>query len=122
MCIRDSNSVVLRLRYGRFAVLLPGDIEAVMEEDLQRQGAWLQAAILKVPHHGAQTSSTVDWLQAVHPQLAVIQVGKDNSFGHPKPDILTRYRDLGIPVLRTDLSGAVEVSSDGRQFWVVSAR
>jgi len=118
----NNNSVVLRLRYGRFAVLLPGDIEAVMEEDLQRQGAWLQATVLKVPHHGAQTSSTLAWLQAVHPQLAVIEVGKDNTFGHPKPEILARYRDLDIPVLRTDLNGSIEVSSDGRQFWIVSAR
>lgn len=118
----NNNSVVLRLRYGRFSVLLPGDIEAVMEEDLQRQGAWLQATVLKVPHHGSNTSSTADWLQVVHPQLAVIEVGKDNTFGHPKPEILARYRDLGIPVLRTDLSGTIEVSSDGRRFWIVSAR
>ena len=118
----NNNSVVLRLRYGRFSVLLPGDIEAVMEEDLQRQGAWLQATVLKVPHHGSNTSSTVDWLQVVQPQLAVIEVGKDNTFGHPKPEILARYRDLGIPVLRTDLSGTIEVSSDGRRFWIVSAR
>ena len=118
----NNNSVVLRLRFGRFAVLLPGDIEAIMEEDLQRQGVWMQSVVLKVPHHGAETSSTVAWLQAVHPQLAIIEVGKDNPFGHPKPEILARYRDLGIPVLRTDLSGAVEVSSDGRQFWVTSAR
>ena len=118
----NNNSVVLRLRFGRFSVLLPGDIEAVMEEDLLRQGVWLQAAVLKVPHHGSDTSSTAAWLQAVHPQLAVIEVGKENSFGHPKAEILARYQELGIPVLRTDLNGTIEVSSDGRQFWVVSAR
>ncbi len=118
----NNNSVVLRLRYGRFSALLPGDIEAVIEQKLLDEGAWLQATVLKTPHHGADTSSTLAWLQAVQPQLAVIQVGKENSFGHPKPAILTRYRDLGIPILRTDQHGAVEIASDGQRFWVTWAR
>ena len=120
---RGATKVVLGAPAGPAGFALAGAEEATTAaRDLQRQGVWLQAAVLKVPHHGAETSSTVAWLQTVHPQLEIIEVGKDNPFGHPKPEIMARYRDLGIPVLRTDLSGAVEVSSDGRQFWVTSAR
>ncbi len=118
----NNNSVVLRLSYGRFAVLLTGDMEAVVEETLVREGRWLPATVLKVPHHGSLTSSTPGFIAAVHPQLAVIEVGVDNEYGHPKPEILARYRDSGIPVLRTDQRGTIRLSSDGSRFWVEAER
>lgn len=118
----NNNSVVLRLSYGRFSVLLTGDAEAVVEETLVRDGRWLQATVLKVPHHGSLTSSTAGFVAAVRPQLAVIEVGVDNEFGHPKPEILDRYRASGIPVLRTDQQGTITLSSDGVRFWVETER
>jgi competence protein ComEC len=114
----NNNSVVLRLSYGRFAVLLTGDAEAVVEETLRREGRWLQATVLKVPHHGSLTSSTTGFITAVQPQLGVIEVGADNEFGHPRPEVLARYRELGIPILRTDQHGTITLASDGARFWV----
>lgn len=114
----NNNSVVLRLSYGRFSVLLTGDVEADVEEVLQREGRWLSATVLKVPHHGSLTSSTARFIAAVHPQLAVIEVGADNEFGHPKTEVLARYRELGIPVLRTDQHGTITLASDGTRFWI----
>ena len=111
---RKSNalSCVLRIAdaQGRSA-LLTGDIEAPQEAALlQRQadGATpaLASTVLLVPHHGSRTSSTVDFLAAVNPQIAVVQAGYRSRYGHPAPDVLARYADQGIEIVRSDRCGA----------------
>jgi len=107
--------VVMRLTYGSVSILLPGDIEAVVEQQLVREGAPLASTALKVAHHGSCSSTSEEFLRAVDPTLAVISVG-ENDFGHPCEDVLARLGD--IPVYRTDNHGAVELISDGTQVWV----
>ena len=118
----NNNSVVLRLTWGKVSFLLPGDIEAIVEEQLVRDGQPLASMVFKVPHHGADTSSSAGFLDAVAPRLAVISVGADNRFGHPAPEVLQRLGERGITVLRTDERGSVEMISDGEKVWVRTER
>jgi competence protein ComEC len=88
------------------SALLAGDIEALQEQSLVQSGQILQADWLLVPHHGSATSSTPVFLQAVEPSVAIVQAGYRNRFGHPKPDVLQRYSDLGVLVVQTPRCGA----------------
>lgn len=114
----NALSCVLRVRdaLGRSA-LLTGDIEAAQEAALLRRlaagadasaegGDGLASTVLLVPHHGSRTSSTAAFIAAVQPALAVVQAGYRSRFGHPAPDVLARYEDRGITVLRSDRCGA----------------
>jgi competence protein ComEC len=103
----NAKSCVLRVSNGTRAMLLAGDIEAPQEARLLQDDARLAADVLLAPHHGSGTSSTAAFLQAVHPQLAVFQVGWRNRYRHPKAAVYARYGELGIDRLRTDEVGAV---------------
>ena len=101
----NNRSLVILLRDRDAAVLFTGDIEEDVEKYLSKD--WnLPIDILKVAHHGSNTSSTDEWLKALRPQVAVIQVG-NNTFGHPSPQVLERLENGGIKVLRNDRHGAV---------------
>jgi competence protein ComEC len=114
----NNNSIVGRLTYGSVSLLLTGDIEAEVEGSLAQASLEepLQSTVLKAAHHGACTSTTSEFLAAVDPELVVISVGADNTFGHPCSEVLERLQ--GMPVYRTDEQGAVEIVSDGTQMWV----
>lgn len=106
----NAMSCVLRVQ-GRGnsgnSVLLTGDIEAAQEAALvQRAGPALKSDVLLVPHHGSRTSSTAAFLDAVAPQVAVVQAGYRSRYGHPAPDVLARYAARGIRVERSDRCGA----------------
>jgi competence protein ComEC len=102
----NALSCVLRVTAANASALLAGDIEAAQEQDLQQSGQALQADWLLVPHHGSATSSTQDFLEAVNPSVAIVQAGYRNRFGHPRPDVLRRYTDLGVLVVQTPRCGA----------------
>ncbi len=112
-------SVVLRLRYRGQAILLTGDIEAAREQDLLfRARSGLRARVLKIGHHGSNTSSTEAFLDAVRPTHAVISLGARNRFGFPHRDVLQRLNARGIRVWRTDVHGAVTLETDGTSLTV----
>jgi competence protein ComEC len=116
----NNNSVVLRLEYGRFSALLTGDVQCEAEELLLSSGQTLGSLVLKVPHHGADTSLTAPFLEAVSPDLAVISVGADNTFGHPSAATLERLGAL--PTYRTDEDGSIELVTDGMTYSVQHQR
>lgn len=109
----NNNSLVVKMDYKGASFLFTGDIEAIGEANMLKRNEHVGAVVLKVPHHGSKTSSTVEFLKAVNPKLAVVSVGYSNPFGFPRPEILKRYEELKIPVLRTDINGAVTVETDG---------
>ena len=124
----NNASVVFKLQHGQNSFLFPGDVEeeaeAVLVETYRDE---LKADVLKVPHHGSKTSSTQEFLNLVQPKLAVIQVSADNSYGHPSPRVLWRYK--GVQIFRTDQEGTIELISDGQKiclkdirFWKKSKR
>jgi competence protein ComEC len=111
----NNDSVVLSLHYGKAGFLLTGDIEKQVEEQLVQNGDALGSTFLKVPHHGSKTSSSQDFLQAVHPRYAVISVGADNSFGLPSPEVIRRYQQDGIALWLTERDGEVTALSRGNR-------
>jgi competence protein ComEC len=119
--IKDNDrSCVLRVstRYG--SLLLPGDIERRAERDLVRTMQISAADVLVVPHHGSKTSSTVEFIEQVRPQIAIFAVGYRNRFGHPKRDIIERYQHAGSRLYRTDHDGALLIDFGAEQAITVS--
>jgi competence protein ComEC len=110
----NNDSVVLRISDGDIHFLFAGDAERQVEDALTDENEPLQADFLKVPHHGSKTSSTDGFLDAVRPRIAVVSVGEDNIYGHPSAATLQRYAARDIPLFRTDMDGAVSISTDGR--------
>lgn len=110
--------VVTRLVYGNADVLLMGDAERPLEQQLLAAGVPLASDILKVGHHGSKTSTGEAFLEAVHPAIAVISVGRGNRYGHPNGGVLDRLRAAGIHVFRTDEDGDILFESDGKKFFV----
>jgi competence protein ComEC len=111
----NALSCVLRVQdaAGRSA-LLTGDIEAPQEAALlQRDAAALRSQVLLVPHHGSRTSSTAAFLDAVAPEVAVVQAAYRSRYGHPAPDVMQRYADRGIVIVRSDRCGAWTLKADG---------
>ena len=120
----DNASLVLRLVYGKVSALLTGDIFTAAERALLEGGAALESDVLKVPHHGSDSSSTPDFLNAVRPSVAVILVGADNRFGHPDPDVARRLRGFvgeGGLYMTSD-RGTVDFLTDGETLWVRTER
>jgi len=111
----NNNSIVLRCVYGSKSILFPGDIEAMAEKELVHlAGADLKSTVLVAPHHGSKTSSTGLLLAKTDPEVVVISAGWNNRFNFPHPAVLQRYQNLGCRIYRTDLNGAVTITTDGR--------
>ena len=104
---RNNQSCVLRVDAGGVSLLLTGDIERAAEWTLLKNAP--RSDILLVPHHGSRTSSSAEFIAAVAPRWAVVPAGYRNRFGHPAREVLERYRAAGVPLLRTDLDGAITI-------------
>ncbi len=116
----DNDGVVLRLSWDNVSFLFTADIRADIEFELIEQRANLKSTVLKIAHHGSDTSTSEHFLAVVDPEVAVICVGANNTFGHPSTDVLGRLIDrLGEDsVYRTDDNGTVEFITDGEMLWV----
>ena len=99
------------MTYVEQSFLFMGDAETKNEE----ARSWPQTNVLKVGHHGSNTSSSQSFLDQVKPQIAVISVGKGNKYGHPKQVILDRLNKMGIKIYRTDESGTIKITCDGKE-------
>jgi len=111
----NALSCVLRVEGANASLLLTGDIEREQENALVAEhGAALRSELLVVPHHGSRTSSSAAFLDAVQPELALVQAGYRNRFGHPAPDVLQRYRERGIVLrLSPDCGAWQRTAADG---------
>ncbi len=119
----NNGAIVLRLRYGVHQFLFTADIEKEAERALLReQSGRLSATVIKVPHHGSRTSSSPEFLAAVHPGYAVISVGAHNPYRHPSPQVVEAYEAQGVELLRTDHDGQVVFISDGSTLVRLTAR
>ena len=116
---RNENnfSTVLKISYGEISFLFASDIEKEAEEYLVRlHGNKLRSTILKVPHHGSKTSSTTSFIKAVKPEVAIISAGYMNRFQHPAKKVVDRYKKNSIKFHRTDLEGAITITTDGLKY------
>ena len=111
----NNSSIVLKVQYGQTSFLFTGDAEREVEQVLLASGQDLSATVLKVGHHGSDTSTSYPFLREIMPAYAVISVGEGNEYGHPTDVVLSRLQDADVSVYRTDLHGDVRVTSDGTQ-------
>lgn len=121
----NNRSIVLRIDYGETSFLFTGDIEREAENDLF--DTWgvageLKSTVLKVAHHGSETSTSYSFLWAVEPSAAIISVGADNSYNHPSESVLSRLSDAETAIYRTDLMGDILITSDGEQVTMSTQR
>lgn len=112
----NNGSVVIEIVHGGFRALLTGDAEAPVEDALLARGALRPVDLLKVGHHGSNSSTTPAFVAAVRPTIAAISAGTDNEYGHPAQETLATL--TGVAVYRTDLQGDIEIATDGRSFAV----
>lgn len=119
----NNQACVLRVSNAAYALLLPADIEQAAEQRLLEHTHKLQADVVLVPHHGSKTSSSVKFLQALAPKLAIVSSGYLNRFHHPHPKILERYQTQQVQLLNTADTGAIEVkfSNLAKQPFIISS-
>ena len=116
----NDTCVVSKVTYGNNSFLFTGDIDAKAEKELVNSGENILSNVLKVAHHGSKYSTSDLFLSAVRPEIAVIEVGAKNTYGHPTPEVLQRLAKSGIKVLRTDINGDVDFVSDGNNLKLIS--
>ena len=114
----NNSSYVIKFTYGETTFLFMGDAEQDYEREIMLSGADIDADVLKVGHHGSGGSSSDRFISSVSPELAVIQVGIDNDYGHPSQQALDRFLEHGVEVYRTDEVGDVIVTTDGKELSV----
>lgn len=103
----NDYSIVTRLQAGENSVLFTGDIESPAEKSLLLSNQFLKSDIIKSPHHGSTTSSTLAFMRIVNPNIAIISCGENNKYGHPHQEILDLYKNNNIDVRRTDQEGTI---------------
>jgi competence protein ComEC len=116
--VRNDDSIVLELRFGRVSMLLTGDIGREVEKNLIPRLDLLPLVVLKSPHHGSGTSSSAEFIHAIAPDVVVISCGRGNPYGHPVPYVLARYHEVGAEVFRTDHEGQIDLVTDGQSLRV----
>lgn len=105
----NNNSVALRARFGSSAVLFTGDMELPEESAILSAGIDVKADVLKSAHHGSKTSSSTGFLLAVDPDQVIVSVGADNTYGHPSPSVVERYKALGLLARFTSVEGGITI-------------
>ncbi len=110
----NNMSVALLLRYGKVQTLLAGDIEEDAEREIMKYGEGIRSQILKVPHHGADTSDYMPFLQLVKAEAGIISVGRSNAFRHPSPRAISHHERVGTKLYRTDRHGNIRLFIGGK--------
>ncbi len=110
----NDNSIVIKVVFGNNSFLFEGDAEATAEMDMVKAGLDLSTNVIKIGHHGSNTSTCINFLEKVNPQYAIISVGKGNDYGHPSTNTMDRLKNKGIKVYRTDENGNIIATSNGK--------
>ena len=113
--VTNANSIVMRLDYGDFSMLLPGDAEDQTEHRLLTKDLNLKAKILKVAHHGSKYATSQDLVDRVKPEVAIISCGEWNRYGHPSQIVMDRLRAANVKLYRTDLQGEISITTRGKE-------
>lgn len=117
----NASSIMMRISYGEIDFLFTGDAYESAEEALVRHyGSELESEVLKLGHHGSETSTSEFFLDMVQPQYAVVSAGADNRFGHPHRSVVDKVLKRNITLLNTAEQGTIEFQADGKSVWVVN--
>ena len=109
----NNFSAVVKITYGKKSFLFMGDAENVVENELLAAGSDIEADVLKVGHHGSDSSTSQEFLDEVDPEFAIISCGKGNDYGHPHKEVLNRLEDAKVKIYRTDVNGDIPLVSNG---------
>lgn len=115
---RNDGSLVLRLRYGNFSMILTGDVGAEGERAMLNSEDLMQVTILKAAHHGSASSTCQEFLDIVRPSYVIFSYGNGNRYGHPSVQVVERCRKNGAVILETACQGAIEIQTDGKMMRV----
>ena len=115
---RNEESLVFRVTYDRFSMMMMGDMEAGGEENLVESGVLSPVTVLKAGHHGSATSSGENFLEKLFPEITVLSYGRKNRYGHPAKEVKERLGNIGSEILETGISGAVMIETDGKKMKV----
>ena len=115
---RNEESLVFRVTYDRFSMMLMGDLETGGEENLVGSGVLSPVTVLKAGHHGSATSSGESFLEKLSPEITVLSYGRKNRYGHPAKEVKERLGNIGSEILETGISGAVMIETDGKKMKV----
>ncbi|MDS0527561.1 MBL fold metallo-hydrolase [Clostridium sp. SHJSY1] len=118
----NNYSIVIRVEYKNNSFLFTGDAQAVSESEILKNGLTLKSDVLKIGHHGSNTSTSTNFLNAVNPKYAVISVGLNNSYGHPADSTINKLTNKGIQVYRTDENGTIIMESNGSNISISSTK
>lgn len=116
----NNGSISIRLEYGDISFLFTGDAEIGAEEKMLAGKHELASTILSVPHHGSNTSSSIAFLEAVTPEVAIYSAGEGNSYDHPHEEVLSNLEAIGSTIYGTDRDGTVLVETDGANYEVMT--
>jgi len=114
----NNYSSVIKITFGNTGFLFQGDAEDLIEDEILTGGTDVKADVLKIGHHGSNSSSTKAYLEAVNPTYTVISVGAGNDYGHPHQETLDRLKNAGVQIYRTDIMGTLIFTSDGNKITV----
>jgi beta-lactamase superfamily II metal-dependent hydrolase len=117
----NEGSVSVRILFGDVAFMFTGDAEEPSERAIIAHGFDLKSQILKLGHHGSDTSSSPAFLEAVQPEVAIWSAGIDNTYGHPKAEVIERLQQMGVTVYGTAIHSTIIVTTDGKSYEVVPA-
>ena len=115
---RNEESLVFRVTYDRFSMMLMGDLETGGEENLVESGVLSPVTVLKAGHHGSATSSGESFLEKLSPEITVLSYGRKNRYGHPAKEVKERLGNIGSEIFETGISGAVMIEIDGKKMKV----
>ncbi len=116
----NNTSIIVQLIFGENKILFTGDVYKSIERKLIEREPLLKSDILKIGHHGSKTSTSEEFIEAVDPEIGVISVGRENSYGHPTSEVLEILKKYGINILRTDQIGDIKIVSDGQNLEIIN--
>ena len=115
----NNYSAVVLLKYKDTKYLFMGDAEGISEREILTD---VNADVIKIGHHGSDSSSTIDFINRVTPRYGIISVGTENKYNLPKSEVIGRYRSIGASIYRTDQSGNIIISSDGENIKITTEK
>jgi competence protein ComEC len=118
----NQNSIVFRVSYNKISFLLMGDAGFEAEDSIMAARYDLKSTILKVGHHGSSSSTGTDFLSKVRPEVGIIEVGKENDYGHPTQKTLKALQSVGSTIYRTDASGDIIITTDGLTYSITTQK
>ncbi len=118
----NNTSLVVKITYQNTSFLFMGDAEYESERDMLDAGADVKTDVIKIGHHGSETSTGYRLLREAEPSIAVISVAAAKNYGHPEAEVLTRLRDADVRVYRTDMQGHIVITSDGNNLNVTTEK